>query len=132
MENALAVGHGVLCVKIVTLPGDYTDGEYVEGQVLVFSEHFLCPDSGFNVGAIEPKLFSFNIVNSACQYCMGLGRSRAVDVNMLVPNVELSIIEGARSYWPGKNPRVIRRMSLLSCINVALRYLLSLKSLASI
>ncbi|KDB55906.1 excinuclease ABC subunit A [Anaplasma phagocytophilum str. MRK] len=95
VENALAVGHGVLCVKIVTLPGDYTDGEYVEGQVLVFSEHFLCPDSGFNVGAIEPKLFSFNIVNSACQYCMGLGRSRAVDVNMLVPNVELSIIEGA-------------------------------------
>ncbi|WP_249548790.1 excinuclease ABC subunit UvrA [Anaplasma phagocytophilum] len=95
VENALAVGHGVLYVKIVTLPGDYTENKYVEGQVLVFSEHFLCPDSGFNVGAIEPKLFSFNIVNSACQYCMGLGRSRSIDVNMLVPNVELSIIQGA-------------------------------------
>ena len=95
VENALSVGKGVVHIELVSLPEDYKDNKYVAGQVLVFSEHFVCPVSGFSVGTIEPKLFSFNAVNSACKYCAGLGKSRTIDVNLVVPNVELSVMEGA-------------------------------------
>ncbi|MDB1135614.1 excinuclease ABC subunit UvrA [Candidatus Anaplasma sp. TIGMIC] len=95
VENALAIGNGVMQAEIVALPEGYTDDKYAVGQILAFSEHFICTDSGFSVGVLEPKLFSFNTVTSACQFCLGLGKSRTIDANLVVPDVELSILEGA-------------------------------------
>ncbi|MCU7611458.1 excinuclease ABC subunit UvrA [Anaplasma capra] len=95
VENALLVGGGVMHVEIVSLPPDYDAQEYRSGQTLVFSEHFICPESGFNVGELEPRLFSFNTVYGACKHCLGVGRNHAIDVNLIVPNTELSILEGA-------------------------------------
>ncbi|QJC27498.1 UvrABC system protein A [Anaplasma platys] len=95
VESALSLGNGVLQAEIVELPDDYVGEEYAPEQTLTYSERFICPDSGFSVGIVEPKLFSFNTVGSACQYCHGLGKSRSIDVDLLVPDVELSVVEGA-------------------------------------
>ncbi|MFV9923939.1 MAG: excinuclease ABC subunit UvrA [Anaplasma ovis] len=95
VENALLIGKGIIHVEIVSLPQDCVTQEYQPGQILVFSEHFICPESGFHVGEVEPRLFSFNTVCGACKHCLGMGRNHAIDINLVVPNTELSILEGA-------------------------------------
>ncbi|ACM49205.1 excinuclease ABC subunit UvrA [Anaplasma marginale] len=95
VENALLIGKGIMHVEIVSLPQDCAAQEYQPGQILVFSEHFICPESGFHIGEVEPRLFSFNTVCGACKHCLGMGRNHAIDINLVVPNTELSILEGA-------------------------------------
>ncbi len=81
LEVAAKLGEGL--VKI-----------FVNEQEVLFSEQFSCPICGFTVPELEPRLFSFNSPYGACSECSGLGFTRKVDVNLLVPNDALSINQG--------------------------------------
>jgi excinuclease ABC subunit A len=65
----------------------------------VFSEKFSCPTSGFQIDEIEPKLFSFNSPQGACKTCDGLGSQNAFSKDLIIPEPELSISEGAIAPW---------------------------------
>ncbi|WP_395463481.1 excinuclease ABC subunit UvrA [Wolbachia endosymbiont of Cantharis cryptica] len=94
VESALRLGHGLMYAEIMNLPDNH-DSEYKDGQILTFSENFACPESGFTLEEIEPRLFSFNSPYGACDSCNGLGKKLAVDVKLIVPDETLSISEGA-------------------------------------
>ncbi|MGL9732863.1 MAG: excinuclease ABC subunit UvrA [Wolbachia sp.] len=94
IESALRLGHGLIYVEIVNLPNDQ-NYKYKNDQVLTFSENFACPESGFTLEEIEPRLFSFNSPYGACCSCNGLGKKLAIDINLIVPDETLSISEGA-------------------------------------
>ncbi len=70
-------------------------------EVLVFSERFSCPVSGFCLPEIEPRLFSFNSPYGACPACDGLGQEMLFSEKKVVPNPELSVLEGAIKPWYG-------------------------------
>ncbi len=66
----------------------------VDGVETLYSEQFSCPECGFQIGNLEPRLFSFNNPYGACPECSGLGFKRRIDVNLLIPKPSLSIEEG--------------------------------------
>ncbi len=72
-----------------------------DAQVLVFSEKFSCPESGFTIEEIEPRLFSFNSPFGACSACDGLGVQMIFDESLVVPDPNLSLREGAIDPWSG-------------------------------
>ena len=90
VETALKLSDGLLFV-------DFTDGR--ERKIL--SSKFACPVSGFTIEEIEPRLFSFNNPYGACPHCDGLGASLYMDPNLIVPNENLSISQGAIEPWYG-------------------------------
>lgn len=64
-----------------------------------YSEHYFCKESGFTLGEITPRCFSFNNPDGACETCDGLGVTKNIDPALLVPNDDLSIDEGAIHIW---------------------------------
>ena len=66
---------------------------------LIFSEKFADPISGFTIPEIEPRLFSFNNPFGACPVCDGLGSEQKIDPDLIVPDVTLSLRDGAISPW---------------------------------
>ncbi|MEQ1953485.1 excinuclease ABC subunit UvrA [Mesorhizobium sp. CN2-181] len=66
---------------------------------ILFSEKFACPVSGFTIPEIEPRLFSFNNPFGACPTCDGLGSQRAIDENLIVPDDNVTLRDGAVSPW---------------------------------
>jgi excinuclease ABC subunit A len=83
VETALKLGAGVVLVSIV------------DGEELLFSEHFACVYDGISLGEIAPRTFSFNSPHGACPACTGLGVKMEMDPDLIIPNKELSISEGA-------------------------------------
>jgi excinuclease ABC subunit A len=75
-------------------------------ETLVFSEQFACPDCGISYPEITPAMFSFNNPYGACPTCLGLGVKEYFDPDLIVPNKELSLREGAIMPWGDKNPLV--------------------------
>lgn len=71
----------------------------------VFSARFACPDSGFTIDEIEPRLFSFNSPYGACPACDGLGVSAHFDADLIVPNRDLSLAKGALAPWSSSSSR---------------------------
>ena len=65
----------------------------------VYSSNFSCPVSGFTIDEIEPRIFSFNNPAGACDKCDGLGNAVAFDVNLVVPDENLTLKEGAIAPW---------------------------------
>lgn len=65
----------------------------------LFSEHLSCPICGFSVPKLEPRLFSFNNPLGACEDCKGLGIKNEVDIDLLIPDKNLSINEGGIRYF---------------------------------
>jgi len=65
----------------------------------VFSSNFSCPVSGFTLEEIEPRIFSFNSPQGACKSCDGLGENNFFDPELLIPDKDLSISEGAIKIW---------------------------------
>ena len=65
----------------------------------VFSSNFSCPVSGFTIDEIEPRIFSFNNPAGACDKCDGLGNAVAFDINLVVPDQNLTLKEGAIAPW---------------------------------
>ncbi len=90
VETALKLGAGVVLVSII------------DGEELLFSEHFACVYCGISLGEIAPRTFSFNNPNGACPACTGLGFRQEIDSD-LVLNKELSIAQGAIRPWQFHN-----------------------------
>jgi excinuclease ABC subunit A len=83
VETALKLGAGVVLVSIV------------DGEELLFSEHFACVQCGISLGEIAPRTFSFNSPHGACSNCSGLGVRMELAPDLIMPNKELSLAEGA-------------------------------------
>ena len=69
------------------------------GEQLLLSAKFACPVSGFTIEEIEPRLFSFNSPQGACPACDGLGRRMYMDPELVVPDPEKSLYDGAIEPW---------------------------------
>ncbi len=65
----------------------------------IYSSNFSCPESGFTIDEIEPRIFSFNNPAGACDKCDGLGNAVAFDVNLVVPDESISLKDGAIAPW---------------------------------
>jgi len=87
LESALQNGGGKVIIDVI--------GE----EELLFSEHHACPICGFSIGELEPRLFSFNSPFGACPECDGLGTKLEVDVELVIPNPNLTLKENAIAPW---------------------------------
>lgn len=67
----------------------------IDGEDILFSQSYACPEHGVSVGELEPAMFSFNNPAGACEKCTGLGTFMKVDPDLIVPNKNLSIRQGA-------------------------------------
>jgi len=83
VETALKLGAGVVLVSVI------------DGEELLFSEHFACVHCGISMGEMAPRTFSFNSPHGACPGCSGLGVKSELDPDLLIPNKELALSEGA-------------------------------------
>lgn len=86
----------------VELAADWSNGFIlvsINDNEKLYSEHYACPKCGFTVPKLEPRLFSFNSPLGACPACNGLGISQEVDIDLLVPDKNLSIDDGAIVYF---------------------------------
>ena len=77
------------------LSGGLTIADVPGGEEMLFSQNYACPDHGVSIGELEPRMFSFNNPMGACPTCTGLGTFMKVDPDMVIPNKNLSIREGA-------------------------------------
>jgi excinuclease ABC subunit A len=95
IEIALKFGDGYLVIQDVTNPDEPRD--------LYFSEHLACPEHGSVLPEIEPRTFSFNTPHGACPDCQGLGGKLEIDPDLLIPDRDISLNEGAivASEWRG-------------------------------
>ncbi|HEQ4658619.1 TPA: excinuclease ABC subunit UvrA [Streptococcus pyogenes] len=87
VEAALRLGDGYLMI------------DTMDGNELLFSEHYSCPVCGFTVPELEPRLFSFNAPFGSCPTCDGLGIKLEVDLDLVVPGPSKSLKEGALAPW---------------------------------
>ena len=95
IETALKFGDGYLVVQDITDTKNPRD--------MYFSEHLACPEHGSVLPEIEPRTFSFNTPHGACPDCQGLGGKLEIDAELLIPDQDLSLIEGAIAVpeWSG-------------------------------
>lgn len=87
IEASLKMAEGLVIVNVVG-EGDH-----------LFSENFACPDCDISIGEIAPRMFSFNAPFGKCDYCDGLGTLMEIDEKLVIPNDNLSIMEGAVASW---------------------------------
>ncbi|WP_186431423.1 excinuclease ABC subunit UvrA [Clostridium sp. BSD9I1] len=87
IETALKLGEGIIIVNII------------DGEDILFSENFACPDCGISVGEISPRTFSFNAPFGKCNECDGLGTLLEIDESLVIPDKSKSIMEGAVLPW---------------------------------
>ncbi len=69
--------------------------DIIDGEEIVMSEKYACPDCDFSLPELEPRMFSFNAPYGACPDCKGLGIKQKIDVDLVIPNKEKSINQGA-------------------------------------
>ncbi|MGT2757702.1 excinuclease ABC subunit UvrA, partial [Streptococcus ovuberis] len=81
------------------LADGYVVIDTMDGQELLFSEHYACPVCGFTVPELEPRLFSFNAPFGSCSECDGLGSKLEVDKDLIIPDPEKTLREGALAPW---------------------------------
>ncbi|GLW27200.1 excinuclease ABC subunit UvrA [Actinoplanes regularis] len=94
VESALGLAGGILLLDFVDLPEDDPERERR------FSEHLACPnDHPLAIEDLEPRVFSFNAPYGACPECSGLGTKKEVDPELIIPDVEKSLSEGAIQPW---------------------------------
>lgn len=87
LETALRLAEGRVLVDVM------------EHEELLFSEHHACPLCGFSIGELEPRMFSFNSPFGACASCDGLGTTQEVDLELVVPDWDRSLLEHAIAPW---------------------------------
>ncbi|EAZ84834.1 excinuclease ABC subunit UvrA [Lysinibacillus fusiformis] len=87
LETALRLAEGRVLVDVM------------EHEELLFSEHHACPICGFSIGELEPRMFSFNSPFGACPSCDGLGSTQEVDLDLVVPDWDRSLLEHAIAPW---------------------------------
>ncbi|OPF51019.1 excinuclease ABC subunit A [Clostridium baratii] len=87
VETALKLGDGLVIIN------------EIGGEDTLYSEKFSCPDCGISIEELAPRMFSFNSPFGKCDYCDGLGSLIEIDENLVIPNKDLSIMEGAIACW---------------------------------
>ena len=117
VETALKFGEGYLTINLTSLipspvhpSPEETEGRgraetVTEEQDLHFSEHLACPEHGSVLPEIEPRTFSFNTPHGACPDCQGLGGKLEIDPDLLIPDPQLSLNEGAIAIGEWSGPR---------------------------
>lgn len=103
LETALQLADGVAQVDIVPRDGD-------EGETLTFSQHLACPACGSSYDEPAPRNFSFNSPYGACETCDGLGTTFEVDPELVIPDVEVSVVDGAIAPWRSAHTQYFTRM----------------------
>jgi len=100
-ETALSLSGGVLYVELVG-----------EDKILTFSQNYACEKCGVSIEELEPRLFSFNNPHGACPKCTGLGMQMLIDPELIMPNPNLSIMDGGivASGWGNVKSDGISRM----------------------
>ncbi len=93
LETALKMGNGIATAMII------------DGEEMMFSEHFACVHCGLSFGELEPRSFSFNSPHGACPQCDGIGVRREFDPDLVVPDQDLTLAQGAIAPWfkPGRD-----------------------------
>ncbi|MCD4686338.1 MAG: excinuclease ABC subunit UvrA, partial [Anaerolineae bacterium] len=108
IETAMELGDGIVIVN------DVTDREKPVDHI--FSEHLACPDGHGSFPELEPRLFSFNSPHGACPTCQGLGVRREFDPDLIVPNKDLALGNGALApYATGNDDSWTRRHLRTAC-----------------
>lgn len=69
--------------------------DVIGGEELIFSQNYACPEHNISIEELTPRMFSFNNPFGACPHCTGLGIFQKIDPELIVPNKELTILEGA-------------------------------------
>jgi len=93
------------------------------GKEQRFSEHFVCPQHPLNeIAELEPRQFSFNSPHGACGECHGLGSILQVDESLIIPNVALSLAEGAIHPWATSASRMNFMLHVLEALAETLRF----------
>ena len=111
METALALTEGVAEIQVVPRDADVDeDGQPAEPRTIVFSQHLSRPSDGKSFEDLAPRNFSFNSPYGACEHCNGLGSVFEVDPELVVPNADLSLSEGAIAPWSGGRNRYFARL----------------------
>jgi excinuclease ABC subunit A len=87
IETAVALGEGLVVIDVV------------DGEQMLFSQNFACPDHGVSLPELQPRIFSFNAPHGACPRCTGLGSQQEIDPDLVVPDPSLSIDDGALVPW---------------------------------
>lgn len=87
IETALKLAEGLVIINVI--------GK----EDILFSEKFSCPDCGISIDELAPRLFSFNTPYGKCDKCDGLGTLIELDPDLIIPNKELSILDGAIATW---------------------------------
>lgn len=87
LETAVEVSDGLILIDII------------DGEEKLYSTKYACPHCGFSIEELEPRLFSFNSPFGACPACSGLGSNKEVDPELVVPDKNLSLNEGAIEPW---------------------------------
>jgi excinuclease ABC subunit A len=103
LETALKLADGVAEVELVSKDG-------ASGDTLTFSQHLACPTCGTSYDEPAPRNFSFNSPYGACATCDGLGTTFEVDPELVVPDTDLSINEGAIAPWRSAHTQYFTRM----------------------
>ncbi len=114
LETALTLAEGVAEVELVP-----KDGEG-DGEVLTFSQHLACPVDGTSYEELAPRNFSFNSPYGACPRCDGLGTQFEVDVDLVVPDPDLTLEDGAISPWAGGHLQYHQRLLEAICAEKAI------------
>ena len=106
-RTALDLADGIAVLETAPAEGD--------AERITFSENFACPESGFTISEIEPRLFSFNAPFGACPDCDGLGVELFFDERLVVPDQTLKIRDGALAPWrKGKSPYFLQTIEALA------------------
>ncbi len=124
-EQALKLADGLVYLDLAddAVPGRENEetggamkGTGLPANRIVFSEKFACPVSGFTIESIEPRLFSFNAPQGACPACDGLAEKLLFDPQLVVPNENLSLKQGAVVPWAKSNPPSPYYMQVLASL----------------
>ena len=105
LETALALADGVAEIMIVP-----RDREATPEDTLTFSQHFACPTCGMSFQDLAPRNFSFNSPYGACSACDGLGTRYEVDPQLVVPDPDLALEDGAIAPWSGGRSQYFSRL----------------------
>ncbi|MGZ4164551.1 MAG: excinuclease ABC subunit UvrA, partial [Tumebacillaceae bacterium] len=103
LETALKLAEGTVIVGIV------------DGEEMLFSSNLSCPECGFSVEELAPRMFSFNSPFGACETCAGLGTNMEIDPDMVIPDRSKSLTEDAIEPWQGRTSNYYPQLLEAAC-----------------
>ena len=110
IETALKIGNGTVIISMVGGSSPQSESgnpqsaiRNLQSEDRLYSENFACPVDGISLPEIEPRTFSFNTPHGACPACQGLGIKLEIDPDLVLPNRDLSIEDGALAAMEWRN-----------------------------